>query len=86
MTFRIVRLDDRYKGRGSFEFFVEASKLSQFLEWRDWAIESWGNGIERDFASVRPGILWGWLSDDGHHLRIYFKSEQEVNWFVLRWS
>lgn len=86
MAVKITRLDKRHKGLGRFQFYARAQNLNQFLEWRDWAFETLGNGIERDFASKRPNLTWGWLSDDGRDLRIYFQSTRELNWFVLRWN
>lgn len=86
MSIKVTRLDKRHTGQGRFQFYVRATSLAQFLEWRDWAFDTLGKGIERDFASKRPELVWGWLSDDGHDLRIYFNTNQELNWFMLRWS
>lgn len=85
MDIKITKLDQRHKGKGRFESFVRTKSLVEFLEWRDWAFDNLGRGIERDYAFANPDVKWSWTSGSGQELRIYFKSSQELNWFKMRW-
>lgn len=53
-----------------------------FNQWRVWCWETWGPGTERD--NPMPSAKWAWHTEQTH-LRIYLHSEQELNWFKLRW-
>jgi len=94
--FNITRLDRRHKGCHLFTHYVTpmySSQLSdklEFFQWRNWCWATWGPGMEREYA-IKFGSnqyevgRWAWHTGDGAK-RLYFKSQQELNWFVLTWS
>lgn len=90
MAYKIVQLDRRFKGYNSFHYYVSIEtpvndRVSEFLEIRKWAWDTFGPGSERDYASYIPDILWGWHTEYSN-LRIYFKGPKELNWFKLRFG
>jgi hypothetical protein len=92
MKFIITKLDRRYKGRNQFTHYITpvwgtslANKL-QFVQWRTWCWETWGPGLERDLAiELMLPVRWGW-QQDAYTRRLYFVSEKELRWFILKWS
>ena len=94
--FTVVKLDRRHKGTSQFSHYIMPIWSSQladkikFFEWRKWCWETWGPGFERDIA-IELGNShyeigrWAWNTNYDQR-RLYFKSEKELNWFVLKWS
>ena len=89
MNYSTTIMDRRHKGKGSFTHYVSfegGQKVKNYVDAREWMWETFGPGIERDYARVGE-YKWGWQTDNsGPYLRIYFKSTQEFNWFKLKWS
>ncbi len=92
-NFRITVMDKRHKGYKRFSHYITAQpqdlinhKLGVFLQYRDWATETFGPGIERDYIGHRPECRWAWTSNDEQGFRIYFRDPQDLNWFILRWT
>jgi hypothetical protein len=96
--FTVTRLDKRHKGYNCFSHYIMPVWSSQladklkFFEWRNWCWSTWGPGIEREVAiefglGYHPETVlkWAWHTDGGGR-RLYFKSEKELNWFILTWS
>ena len=86
-------MDKRHKGHKSFTHYITAkpqdlanNKLELFLQYRDWATENFGQGIERDWVFARPNSRWAWTSNDEQGFRIYFRDPKDLNWFILRWT
>lgn len=94
--FTVTRLDRRHKAYNQFTHYISPVWSSQladkirYFEWRKWCWETWGPGMEReiaiDFGSNHYTIgRWAWHTEDGQR-RLYFATEKELNWFVLKWS
>ena len=95
-TFIINKLDRRYAGYNQFTHYIEPvyqtqlnDKL-QFLEWRKWCWESFGMGMERDYALELGSrqfdvTRWAWHTVEGSK-RLYFASEKELSQFCLKWA
>jgi hypothetical protein len=95
--FIVYKLDRRHSGYSQFTHYVVpvwSSRLEdrlKFFEWRKWCWESWGPGVERDIA-IELGFKqfdvcrWAWHTSDKHSRRLYFASEKELSWFILKWS
>lgn len=87
---KITVMDKRHKGKLWFSFYVTPTmtsvrpKVDMFIIWREWCFETFGLGIERDLAHHREDVKWAWHTEDGL-LRIYFKSQKELNWFKMKW-
>jgi hypothetical protein len=96
IPFTVTKLDRRHKGRHQFSHYIMpiwSSRLEdklQFFEWRKWCWETWGPGLEREIAieygsNYYPTCRWAWHTEDGAK-RLYFQSQKELNWFLLKWS
>lgn len=96
--YKVVKTDGRHAAASHFQYYAEmgysvdfVSRLKKFTEMRDYCISTWGNSMERDYyivAANKPSDWinkhWCWHTHDGIW-RLYFKTEQELNWFNLRW-
>ena len=70
--------------------------VSEFLLLRDWCVKTWGMSCERDYyllyldfndpgappAPINPH--WAWHSEN-KQLKIYLTSDNELEWFKLKW-
>ncbi len=75
-------------------------RLRMFNRLRNWCVETWGMSSERDIHIMlaedlsRASLLdnpinkhWSWHANlNTGDLRLYFKSESELNFFTLRWA
>lgn len=77
------------KGYGYFSRFMEFHKdqISDFCEVRNWCWEQWGPSRELEFWKPvgNSNPAWCWLTDEWR-IRIYFASEKEAQWAVLKWG
>ena len=81
------RLDRRHKGYETFKYCetFRTAQLEDFFEKRNWCWVQFGPGIEIDYAlKLKKSIKWAWLIDDWR-TRIYFATEKEYEWFLLKW-
>lgn len=91
---KVTKLDRRHKGHTCFKYYVipdyqpNTTLINTLFEWREWAWQTWGTGVERDHIYSRLGdIPWAWHIDSPNHVyRIYLRDEKELAWFTLRWS
>ena len=94
--YTITQLDRRHRGYTLFTHYITpvwSQKLEdkiKFFEWRTWCWTTWGPGMERDkaieFGSNHYSVgLWAWHTEQGAR-RLYFRSERELSWFILKWS
>ena len=98
--FDITKTNHRHKAHNLFAYYVKpkytffphaannTSTNFRFNEWRMWAWETWGPSAERDSPFVRgwkDNPVWAWHTED-NQLRLYLRSEKELNWFKLRWT
>jgi len=93
---KIHKLDRRHKGCLRFSHYITYSygyllndKLL-FYKLREWCWNNFGPGLERDafielVDSMDEKPVWAWhVYDDTK--RIYFVSEKEFSWFMLKWK
>jgi hypothetical protein len=72
-------------------------RLKNFLKVREWCQDTWGHTCERDFhirlseditkseIEYKTNPHWAWHSTNNGVFRIYFKDQQELDMFTLRW-
>jgi len=81
------KMDGRFSGGRYFNYKVEFLSRDRvaYCKIREWCWEQFGSSCELDFwrPDEHPG--WCWLKDNDR-VRIYFVSEKEYSWFVLRWA
>lgn len=90
--FTVNRLDRRHKAYNQFTHYIApiwASQLAdklRYFEWRNWCWTTWGPSMERESAiEFNSKARWCWYTDDKQR-RLYFATEKELNWFVLKWG
>lgn len=79
-------LDKRYTGGYYFDYCIDFyyKQSTQFRNVREWCWQTWGPSAELRFVTKEEDLKWAWITDN-YRIRIYFKSEAEVNWYKLRW-
>lgn len=96
---KITKTNRRHKAHDVFDYYVtpqysflpyasSSTRSFKFNEWRIWAWETWGPSAERDSTFLRDQKelpLWAWHTEE-ESLRLYLRSEKELNWFKLRWT
>lgn len=100
MSFDVTTLDRRHSGIQYFKYFISHkgrdrhNNIIEFIKWRDWAQDTWGHGIDRDWAwslqrTKQEPRVWGWFTDDnkvGNQPRLYLKGDGELTLFKLKWA
>jgi hypothetical protein len=98
MSLKVIKTDNRHTGSYLFKYYVVVpryesinGRLVNFIAMREWCWETWGASCERDFhiRIIESELLnekWCWHTDSKHEMRLYLKSETELNWLLLRWS
>jgi hypothetical protein len=101
MKLKITKLDRRHAGFVYWKYYVERPRgvtavdsKRLFLSWREWCWTTWGPSKEMNMFDHTDlfdneycsNDHWSWLNDEYGRSRIYFRTEQEVEVFVLRWS
>jgi hypothetical protein len=86
---KLKKLDKRMSGHEDFSHFVEYIRLKglDFINCRNWCWSQWGPSCELDlwYRHDKPNNHWCWIMDDWR-LRIYFRTEAEAQWFLLKWQ
>lgn len=89
-----IELDRRFTGYGKFKYALEYPRKSDFMTFhrhRVWCWDTFGPSTEIEtqympYPEDDPiNDKWCWEYTQWK-TRIYFKSDQEMNWFALRWS
>jgi hypothetical protein len=95
MGIKVKKLDRRMNGYGQFIYaanfpsFVDADRFSQV---RQWCWEQWGPSVELEIWQRYPDFKnpkWAWERGEfnkSYRCRIFLSSDQEAEWFILRWS
>ena len=80
------KLDKRYTGSHLFEYRIDFDypRREQFKQIRNWCWETFGPSCELNFLSKGEEKVWAWTTDS-YRVRLYLKSDKEVNWYKLRW-
>lgn len=95
---KFKKLDRRMNGYGDFTYAVDFASSpmgAKFNDVRQWCWETFGPSCELDIWDVldRPDDVrnerWAW--DRGQYNKtwrciIYLATDQEANWFKLRWG
>lgn len=90
---KLTKLDGRFTGTENFKYRVSVGgprdlRIIKFLELRQWCTETWGPGMEREFANIVKCAHWGWhtgrdiLYDE---IFIYLVGDDEASFFKLKW-
>ena len=68
-----------------------ARRVLNFIEVRDWCIQTWGMSCERTIyldilgaEGRQVNTHWSWHTEFGE-TKIYLSSDKEANWFKLKW-
>jgi len=79
-------LDGRYTGNELFQYRIDFNYIQreQFKQIRNWCWETFGPSCELHFLAVDEIKVWAWTTDS-YRVRLYLKSDKEVNWYKLRW-
>jgi hypothetical protein len=82
------KLDRRHTGSAYFKYAVEFTSKEgiEFCQIREWCWEQWGPSCEMEFFyKVKRDAVWAWINDQ-YRIKIYFKSDKEYQWFILKWQ
>lgn len=94
---KVKKVDKRFKGNGSFKFYVDSPKYGDknFFQVREWCwttfgpskeIEMWQDDVSRArITNNSHNEKWAWQADPWT-TRIYLKTDKEADWFTLKWS
>ena len=82
------KLDRRFSGYKDFKYCVNFSnkELDKFCEIRNWCWEQWGASSELDtwYKIALKNPAWCWQYDQWN-TRLYFASDAECQWYLLKW-
>ena len=95
----VITLDGRHKGSTCWKYFVDCptglASRQRFFEWRNWCHSTWGDSKELDeilndktsitkYDPISNNKHWCWHTVSKY--RLYLKSDEELSYFLLRWS
>lgn len=82
-----MKVDRRMNGYGAFKYTArfQFSEREKFCEIREWCWSQWGPGREFNFCDVTKNPSWCWCTDQ-HRIQLYFASDSEYQWFLLKWT
>jgi hypothetical protein len=82
------KLDARFKGYDNFKYYTgfRYNEMPKFDEIRQWCWEQFGPSCEITIHHKIPTAnhTWCWILDD-YRARIYFATDKEYQWFLLKW-
>lgn len=85
----IKKVDRRMNGNEWFGHVVNFvhNEIPRFVECREWAWTSFGPSCELENLdkSGKENLRWCW-SNTKWDTRLYFQTDQELNWFKLTWG
>ncbi len=87
--YRFVKLDKRHTCHQYFQYYIEplgshvGERLVRYHEYRQWCWATFGPSMEREFM-VTDEFKWCWHTYNSI-LRLYLKSDKELNWFKMTW-
>ena len=87
LVMKIKSLDKRFTGGYQFKYCVDFNFRDApfFIERRNWCWETWGPSCEYKFINNEDDYAWCWIVDS-YKIRLYFKDDEQMNWFKLRWE
>lgn len=90
--YKIVKLDGRHKGVGTFDYYVDfyhginsfsiSDQVEDFKIRRVWCWDSFGPGQELDYT-FGTDCKWAWWRE-AYTMRLYF-TESALSAYVLQW-
>lgn len=99
--YNIIKTDNRHIASQLFSHYIQVSTMTGavdrvcfFAEATHWCIQTWGPSMERDHYRMlslagrhhQSPPPWSWHSKESMVLRLYFKDEQTLDWFRLKWE
>lgn len=83
------KLDRRFEGYTDFKYCVEfrTGEMDKFCDIRNWCWTQFGPSCEIDIWRKvhNRNSAWCWVNDEWK-VRIYFASDKEYQWFILKWN
>jgi len=82
------KVDGRMNGHSKYkycaDFFYKEHQL--FCDIRKWCNQQWGASDDYEFTYkiINPNDIWCWINDR-NKMRIYFATDKEYQWFLLKW-
>jgi hypothetical protein len=73
-------------GYGDFKYTAKFpfKEKDKFCEVREWCWNQWGASRELNFWDATKNPAWCWTSE--YTIQIYFASDAEYQWFLLKWT
>ena len=87
ITMKHSKLDRRHTGYSNFKYaaqFVPKEK-HKFCDIREWAWTQWGPSCEMEFWDSIRNPRWCWVVDQ-YKIKIFFATDAEYQWFLLKWT
>lgn len=85
---KVGKLDRRHNGYGTFKHYVKfkIAEVEKFCDVRSWCWDQWGASSELDSYKQlsKKNPAWAWQKDQ-YVTRLYFSSDAELQWFILKW-
>ena len=91
--FRIVKMDGRSLGYPNWQYYAEFGMRSHMLfsQSRAWCWETWGPSTEIELmhfsnpekSFINQHYTWVW---NQYKKRIFFRTDLELNLFILKWA
>lgn len=85
-TYKLIKLDQRHNGHKQFKYAVMPNSFTIYNNWRIWTWETYGPSCELVYVSPTAEPIWAWHSSTDGRMRLYFKSDEELALFQLRWT
>jgi hypothetical protein len=86
---RKITLDRRFSGFNRFKFALEytSKELDLYCQHREWFWTTFNSSceLEAQYKISNPNPDWCWELTQWK-IRIYVKSDKEMNWFALKWG
>ncbi len=82
------KLDRRHKGHDLFRYYAQFghSEVDEFVKVREWCWQTWGSSCEIEILDrINKKLKWAWVNDQ-YNTRLYFETENEYSWFLMKWK
>jgi hypothetical protein len=89
---RTIKLDKRFNGHRDFKYCAEfvgrkPDVVNQYIDVRTWCWDQWGPSCELDVwhIATNRNLKYCWTHDQ-YNTRVFFATEAEFSWFLLKWG